>query len=152
MFWQLRLGSYRIGISCNRITYTEGACSLLENGEHILMWDFDNVGLDDILASLIMIQSWHCLPRTYVLESSPGSYIAYCFKRCSFPRAISIVADTPYVDWQFVKLSVLRGYFTLRIGEKHGCEPRLVRVLESIYPETASIPELCKFVRYETKA
>jgi hypothetical protein len=115
------------------------------------MWDFDDTDIGAVIEALEEIKNYHCLPRIYILESNPGiSYMAYSFTSLPFNEAVAIIAQTRYEDWQHFKLSVLRGYFTLRMSEKRGYEPRLIRILESLHPEQASIAQLTKFVQYET--
>jgi len=150
MFKQFKIGSYRMSLSLNKVCNVDGVCSNLADGNHILMWDFDNAQFQDVCLTLVTIQYKYRLPTIYVLESSPDNYIAYCFTSLPFPKAVSIVADTRYADWTFVKLAILRGYFTLRISKKSGHEPKLVTTIRSEYPELANVDSLRKFVRYET--
>jgi len=149
MFKQFKFRDFRISISVNKVCNIDGVCSNLADDKHILMWDFDNVPFQDVCMVLVVIQYKYHLPPIYILESSPDNYIAYSFTALPFPKAVSIVADTKYVDWTFVKLAILRGYFTLRISKKSGHEPKLVTTIQSEYPELATIADLRKFVRYE---
>lgn len=147
----LKLGNIRVWVSARRVEQHLGACSRLDGDMHILMWDFDDVPLARVCRALTAQQVEYELPAVYVLETRPGtSYIAYCMARAPWDRAVAIVATTKYVDWNFVRLSVIRGYFTLRVSPKRGVEPKLAVVLESPWPAEASVDGLGLAVRYET--
>lgn len=151
MYKSFRIGDYRFWVSVRRVGDMKGMCSELEDGKHILMWDFDDVSLANVRDALWEVQTHHWLPKVYILETRRDrSYIAYCFTRYSWERAVSIVAETLYVDWVYFKLSVFRGFFTLRYTPKRGREPKLVSVLQSDRPEQATVDDLMRALRYET--
>lgn len=122
----------------------EGIHSQITNKEdrHIIMWDFDNVHLDDLRLGLKMIQNYYCLPTIYIVESSPYRYHAYCFASRSFLETISIISSTPYIDVNFIRLGVIRGYFTLRISPRNGKNNKLADTLISKYQNEAEFSEL----------
>jgi len=153
MIIKLTLGSWRFTFSMAPITRVIGVNSALPDGNHILMWDFDDVPLDEVLSELASIQKIYCLPNIYVLETKPNrNYIAYCFKRVSWRKALEIIISTRNVCLGFYKYGVIRDRFTLRVSPKCGRKPKLVAVLSSRYPEDASIDELRSWVNYETLA
>jgi len=151
MILRLKLGCWRFTFSFAPVTKVVGVNSLLPDGKHILMWDFDNVDLPTIAMHLRYIQLCYDLPNIYILETKQNSnYIAYCFKAVPWRRAVEIIARTPYVDWNFYKYGIYREYFTLRVSPKCGRKPKLVCVLESPWPEEVSVKELKSWVIYET--
>jgi hypothetical protein len=151
MIWQLRIGNWKFTFTFAQVTDVIGVNSTLPDCNHILMWDFDDVLLDNIEIILTNIQKRHKLPNIYILNSGkPLHYIAYCFARVPWRKAFGIIASTPFVDWNFIKYAAVRGHFTLRVSPKNGRKPRLVSILKSKHPESAQIRELRNWVKYET--
>lgn len=151
MILKLRIGHKRITFTFAQVVDVLGVNSKLSDGKHILMWDFDKHTLDFVSKSLRVIQRFFNLPRIYILRSShPDNYIAYCFTRCEWPEARSIVGMTVGIDENYFKWAVFRRRFTLRVGEKLGIKPQCVRVLDSPYKEEVALAELKSWVRYET--
>lgn len=154
MYKKLNIGRWQFFAGAQRLQWVDGVSSFVDGGEeHILMWDFDEIPLTRVLNALVTVQHRYDLPRVYLLQSSPGNWIAYCFKRLPFRKALVIVADTEYVDWRFVQHSLVRGYFTLRISQKRGRpEPALHTVLPSGVEEDSAPDSLRGFVKYQTRA
>ncbi len=151
MIIRFKWWKYRFTFTFAPVTDVIGVNSLLPDKNHILMWDFDKFQFWVVLAILRSIQYKYDLPRIRILESSDGwNYIAYCFKRCTWRKAKEIIASTDGVDEQFFKYGVYRGYFTLRVSQKKGSLPILVRMLESKTQEDVSVDELDSWVVYET--
>jgi len=147
----VKLGHWRLWFSLRRVDNMRGMCSDLGNGDHILMWDFDNLTLHSVEAALSLVQASYGLPEIAILETRPGtSYIAYSFARLPWKNAIVIVADTPHVDWNFVRLSIQRGYMTLRLTPKEGRVPVLAKILPSEVESSATIADLTHSIKYET--
>jgi len=146
-----KLGSWRFTFTMAPVVKVVGVNSILSDGNHVLMWDFDDTKLEDVMDALIHVQAEYMLPPIYVLETKPGkNYIAYCFKKTEWRKAVEIVVSTPHVDWNFIKYSVYRGWFTLRVSEKDGRRPKLVHVIPSDVPEDCDLFDLRKWVKYET--
>jgi hypothetical protein len=151
MIWRFRIGKWRFTFTLAPVEDVVGVNSQLPDGRHVLMWDFDHTPLSTVCAELYRLMVKYQLPNIYIFKSSPGdNYIAYCLKRVSWWEAKRIVADTPFVDEQFFKYGVYRGYFTLRVSGKNGYTPERVTVISSDTPETASWWELNSWVVYET--
>jgi hypothetical protein len=149
--FKFKLGKWRIAIGILPTVRTVGVYSSLPDGNHILMWDFDDKPLDLVEAELVWTQLNYALPRIYILNTGKKNhFIAYCFKRVSFELAREIIASCHDIDPEFYRLGVYRGRWTLRIGPKCGRVPKLVKVLESKIPEDVDIKELRDFVKYET--
>lgn len=153
MYKKVHIGRYQFHFGVSKLQWVDGVCSNLENGKHILMWDLDEVDEEVAMVALLTVQHRYNLPQIYLLQSSmPNNWIAYCFKALDWQQAFGIVTLTEAVDWQFVKHSCARNYFTLRVGKKRGNEPLLYTVLESDYSEDCSVDELTRFVKYQTRA
>ena len=151
MILQLRIGNWKFTFTFAQVTDVVGVNSTLPDGKHILMWDFDDMKLEDVIDELEFIKSLYALPKIYILNSGkPNHYIAYCFKRLEWRDAFGIVASTKGVDWNFIKYAAVRGHFTLRVSPKNGRKPRLVCIIPSPAKEDASIRELRSWVKYET--
>jgi len=151
MILRLRSGRWRLTFTMAPVTEVVGVNSRLPDGSHILMWDFDDTDLTEVMGVLTMVQDLYNLPKIYIFETKPNSnYIAFCFKRTSWRRAVEIVASTKGVDWNFFKYSIYRGWFTLRVGPKCGRVPRLMWILESDVPEDCTVLDLKRWVKYET--
>jgi len=151
MILKLTIGRWRFTFSMAPITRVIGVNSLLEDGNHFLMWDFDDTTLDDVVDALLQVQRIYELPTIYIVESKKDTnFMAYCFKRVSLQKAVEIIAFTKGIDWSHLKYGVFRGSFTLRVSSKCGRKPKLVWKLVSDVPEDVSIPELKRWIRYET--
>ena len=151
MIVRLTLGRWRFTFSMAPITKVYGVDSLLPDGNHILMWDFDDTTLQKVIMALQDVQNVYHLPTIYILETKQNrNYIAYCFKKVSWRKAVEIIAFTKGVDWNFFKYGVYREKFTLRVTPKCGRRPKLAWILKSNVPEDVYIDELKEWVQYET--
>lgn len=109
--------------------------------KHTLLWDFDRVSLSKITKSLMLLQRKYKLPNIMIIQSSvKGSFHAYCFTARTFREVIHILSDTPEIDITYLRLGMVRGYFTLRITPRKN-EPnfKVVRTLMSVYPNETNI-------------
>lgn len=151
MILKLRIGHIRITFTIATVVDVLGVNSKLPDGNHILMWDFDNTQLKDVIYALKEVQQANYLPKIYILKTSePDNYIAYCFHKCTWQDARAIVGVTRLIDENFFKWGVFRKRFTLRVGAKLGIRPKLVHVIDSMIWETADVEELRSWVKYET--
>lgn len=151
MIYRLRIGRWRFTFTIARTQEVAGVNSLLPDGKHILMWDFDESDFPTVRNSLELTQRTYDLPPIYILETKKGTnYFAYCFAKLDWRKAIEIIAFTKGVDWGFLKFGVFRGKFTLRVTPKCGRKPKLVKILPSDVPEDCFIYDLKNWVRYET--
>jgi len=151
MIKRVTIGDIRITFTIARIVKVGGFNSLLTDGNHILMWDFDDTTLRKVKRWLKDIQARFILPRIYVLESSGDvNFMAYCFQRTPWHEAVVVIASTEGVDWNFFKYGVYRDKFTLRVTDKGQGKPHLVATLDSEVPEDATVLDLATWVNYET--
>lgn len=154
MILRIALREYKFICSFRKTSRVLGVISRLngDNNEHILMWDFDNKFIEDVALSLKIIQMRYFLSDIMILESNKEkqNYHAYCFTRTDWQKAVAITASTPNIDWDFVRLAVYRGNFTLRISQKLGNpEPNLVRILKGETLADCTPEDLISFVNYE---
>lgn len=151
MIKRVTIGDIRITFTIARIVKVGGFNSLLTDGNHILMWDFDDTDLKSVKYALEDVQADYHLPKIYILETKKDTnFSAYCFGRFRWKFAVKIVADTIGVDWNYFRWSVFREKFTLRATDKGYGKPHKVAVLDSDVPEGVSIWELSTWVNYET--
>ena len=171
MILRLRIGNWRFTFSIVPVVDVVGVNSELPDGNHILMWDFDGKTFWQVHDALLKVQRLYKLPNIYILltrmankqkkppenftvkdwkPAEKGNYIAYCFKRTPWRKAVEIVASTEHVDWNFFRFSVFRGKFTLRVSGKDGRKPIPVYILKSPEPEDVTIADLKSWVKYET--
>ena len=151
MIWRLRLGHWRFTFSWAKVSDITGVNSLLPDGNHILMWDFDNVPYDKVSLSLRWIQKTYELPEIHILNTGKlHHYIAYCFKKVSWRLCKEIIASTEHIDEQFFKYGVYREKFTLRVSSKDGRTPRAVALLRSPIAADVELKGLMSWVKYET--
>ena len=142
---QIRIGKFQIRVYASVLEKRIGICSQKydKTDSHILLWDFDYMSLSKIVKSLKVIQDTYCLPVIYVIKSSPDSYHAYCFTARTFRETITILSATTTLDITYLRMGIVRGYFTLRISPRKN-EPKfkLVRKLWSIYPDEAGYSDM----------
>lgn len=135
----------RIG---KRTTVT-GINSQVGDGESVLFWEFDRLPFETVREILEDIQWDNRLPNIYILQASTQeSWHAVSMKRHCWLLALSIVAGTPGVDPDYVRLAAYREHFTLRLTDKGQGEPRLAHVLESPVPADACLGDFIQGVRY----
>jgi len=152
MIKRLTIGSLRMTFSCAHITQVTGVNSELANGNHILMWDFDDVPLENVKISLGAVQARYFLSDIIILKTKePDSYNAWCFTAKPWWKAVAIVASTKWVDWGFFRYSVWRYHFTLRTSPKNGRDSKVIARLKGYEEPTAKIEDLKYWVEYETR-
>lgn len=148
MIIKIRICHWRFTWTFAPVTDVIGVNSTLPEGDHITMWDFDDVPFDIVYDSLLEVQCLNQLPNIYILNTGKADhYIAYCFKAVPWQKSVQIVAETMGVDHNFFKYGVYREHWTLRVTPKEGRKPKLVKILWSKIPEDCSIDELSSWVK-----
>lgn len=151
MIKRLTIGHHRLTFTFARIAKVIGVNSNLEDGNHILMWDFDDVSLEIVKTALKVVQTRYFLSDIYILETKKDTnFIAYCFTALNWRRVVEIIAQTYPVDWQFFRFGVYRGHFTLRVTPKGDREIHLVEKLVGYQAANCTPEEMQSWVRYET--
>lgn len=148
MIIKIRIAHWRFTFTFAPVTDIIGVNSTLPEGDHIVMWDFDEVPLEEITFELRWLQVKYNLPNIYIFNTGkPDHYIAYCFKAMPWKASVEIVAGTLAVDPNFFKYGVYREHWTLRVTPKEGRKPKLIKILHSNIPEDANISELNSWVK-----
>ena len=130
--------NYQLRVYFSRLEKREGIASKVYSKEdkHILLWDFDDSELSKIKKSLRFLQIWYKLSTIYIISSSPGRYHAYCFTSRTFREVINIISATPEIDTKYLRLGMVRGYYTLRISPRNNDRLNLVdKLISNIKPE-----------------
>jgi len=96
-----------------------GVNSNLEDGNHVLFWDFDNSTLREVIDSLEEVSDRFGLPAIALLTTgAPKHWHAYCLTRCERREAQAILGWTRGLDKMYQAFGILRGYWTLRFTPK----------------------------------
>jgi len=127
---------YQLRVYFSKTAKRDGICSNVHNDpqRHVLLWDFDNSTSEAIGRNLEIIQRKFKLSDIYLVSSSQYSYHAYCFTAVPLVEAIHILSGTKGTDLAYLRLGMVRGYYTLRISPRQHESFRLVRVIRSDYP------------------
>lgn len=148
-----RVGRIRFSLVIRTVKNVQGVTSLLDDGQHILMWDFDGQSIKDVERNLWAIQVFYELPDIHISQSSDnGGLHAYCLHRTPWLESLHIVAGTRGVDPDYVSLAAWRKKWTLRLSDKGQGAPTFLKSLPSLYPVTATVEELKSWVDYEVWA
>lgn len=152
MHYRLKVKGWQFYVALTHSKQAEGVNSILPDGKHFLMWDFDNKEVSDVFYSLVDIQKRFKLPRIYLVNTGlEGYWHAYCFVALSYPDCLRVLSSTRYLDEVYFKIGVIRGYFTLRYSRKKGRDFSPAIILPSRYEETVNPYELTSFIKYWTK-
>jgi len=151
MILKFQIGGWRFTFTMAPVTSVYGVNSILPDGKHILMWDFDDTTLNITATYLSRVQSIYNLSNIYILETKTDkNYIAYCFMKFPWHKVVEIIAFTKGVDKNFFKYGVYRERFTLRVTPKSGRKPKLKYTLKTNVKETVAIEDLKSWVKYQT--
>lgn len=145
------IGKWRFTLTVARIAKVIGVNSELENGRHILMWDFDGIPLEYVKLELKRVQTRYFLSDIIICRTKePDNYVAYCFSSQDWQTACEIVCQTTGVDWNFFRFGVYRHHFTLRVTPKNEREIKYADTLEGYRLRDCEPTDLKSWVRYET--
>ena len=127
----------------------EGINSTLSDGDSVLFWEFDEMPVRDVRRHLRAVQGKCHLPTIRLYQASTiHSWHAVCLYRIKWLSALSIVAGTPGVDPDYIRLAAHREHFTLRMTDKGRGQPTLVDYIPSFEPESATYEEFLSAVVY----
>ena len=131
---KIRINKLQLNFYANILEERTGICSQSDTGEdkHILLWDFDDSNCEEIASILLNLQQKYKLPSIYIIESSIDKYHAYCFTARTFREVVHILSDTPNIDMVYLRLGMVRGYYTLRITPRKNDDFRLITELHSM--------------------
>jgi len=126
----------------------DGVTSKIGKDLHIIMWDLENCSLTECEDELRRIQNLFGLSDIFIVSDRELSYRAYCYNIVPFKYLLMVLCATKYVDWNFIRWSVVRGKATLRVSQKYNRKPqRLVSYLPSY---VVPIPQTLPKVIYDT--
>ncbi len=152
MNWRLDIKSWRFYVALTRSKRVKGVNSKLPDGNHFLMFDFDDKDPGEVEVCLARLQKQFLLPRIFLINTGlPGYFHGYCFQKHSWAGTLFILATCPLLDPVFFKIGVIRGYFTLRYSKKKGRDFQAAVILPSPVKEDVNPFELSNFVEYWTK-
>lgn len=151
MILRATVKNIRFTFTVAKIAKVIGVNSELEDGRHILMWDFDDVDFWEVRYALAQVLRKYELSTIHILRTKkPNNYHAYCFTALNWRESVEIVTQTWNTDWQFIRFGVYRGHWTLRVTPKGDRQPEIVDRIEGITKATCTPPDLKSWVRYET--
>ncbi len=104
---------------------TNGFTSYTSDGKHILMTDYDNVELEEIIKEWYFLQQLYKLSDVYVFENDrENSYFAFCLDKFNLHEAIDIIVQTQ-ADRGFKKAPLWYGMkrWVIRWDKKGEREP-----------------------------
>lgn len=131
---------YQARFYFSQLEKRQGICSKKFNNDdkHMLLWDFDNEKLDSIIQELLRMMIKYELPSIYILRTSISGYHAYCFASRTFREIIHILSDTRFIDMHYLRLGMVRGYYTLRYSARRDGQPKLIKILASAFENEMS--------------
>lgn len=137
-----------LNIYFNRLYKRQGVCSqkFNEPARHITIWDFDEASYNDIVRSLKRVQRKYNMPTIYIVTSSVNHYHAYSFTSRTLKDVIHILSDTEFICDTYLRLGMVRGYYTLRISpRKNECMLLVSRLIsdkpDEMLPSEVTISE-----------
>ena len=133
------LKKYQLRVYFSQIEKRQGVCSMVyAEDKHMLLWDFDHISLRKLTGNLEFIQQKYNLPCIYIIKTSISGYHAYCFTKEKLRKVIHILSDTSGIDMAYLRLGMVRGYYTLRFSNRENDSLKLVKILPSKVPEKIS--------------
>jgi hypothetical protein len=104
------------------------------DGYYIPFWDFaEEFKFANILNAIRATQNQFDLSTVYVLQSTPTeSYRAVCFDKMTWTRCVAVIGSTECLDHNYLRFSIIRGRFVLRVTEKEGRKEKMVKALLSV--------------------
>lgn len=129
---RVKLGNVTLFGMFSHTQTLRGVTNKIGKDKYFLMWDLENCTLQEATKSLLRIQNKYGLSDIFIVSDRDMSYRAYCYNIVNFKRFLMILCDTEYIDWNFIRWSVVRGEATLRTCRKQNRpQQRLVSVLQS---------------------
>ena len=144
-----RRWGYLVTLRVSRYGPISGVHSNLADGKHFFMADFDGPTFEAVRDACRFLQGRLKLSTVTIVQTSEGNHFhAYSMTRLSWGKLVGAWLDTPEVDQQWVKLSVMRCYGTLRYSKRDETAPRAVERIPSpygVYKPNVSVVEITNF-------
>jgi len=143
-------GPYTVSLYMGKQTEVTGINSNLQDGSHIVMWEFDSPEPSNMLGQLRLAQQYHCLSDIHIARSSEGGgYHAYCFTALPWIYSMHVVSGTGGVDPGYISMCAMRGHWTLRTSDKGRGAPQHWLTLPSNVPPDCDKHDLIGGVNYK---
>ncbi|GAH46862.1 unnamed protein product [marine sediment metagenome] len=121
MIKRIDIGSLRFTFSFSPVFTVTGVNSYVGDNLHILMWDFDDVTLEQVKDALKVVQTRYLLSDIHIAKTrETGGYHGFCFTTHEWRRTVEILAATNHIDMKYLKWCLFRGRLTLRLTSKSG--------------------------------
>ena len=128
----------------------EGVTSLQKDGNHIVMWDLEKSGLEQVENVLGKVQEKYGLSDIFIVSDCENSYRAWCLSKVDFVTFLKILVDSlSILDYNFFYYTVKRKKATLRTSPKKGRPSQ--NVVSVLYSYSSSFDEsIVEKVVYDT--
>lgn len=147
--YKFRIGRFQVSLVAGLVTKVQGVNSNLKDGQHIIMWEFDETDYDKVRQALFAAQTFNHLPDIYIAQSHPGGgYHAYCFRAMSFIESLNIVSGTALVDPNYITMCAMRQHWTLRLTDKGQGQPEYKETLYGYGEPRIGYDDLVGVVEY----
>lgn len=118
-----------------------GITNKIGKDKYFILWDMEDCTLEECLNELNKIQYIHSLGEIFITSDHERSFHAWCYNIVNFRKFLSIVCDTKYCDWNFIRWSVVRGQATIRTSQKKNRpKQRLVATIWGKHNEIVQSP------------
>jgi len=150
-FGRLYFGNYHLSILFMKIQPVHGIANKVigEKNKYYPFWDIEGCSFEQAKGTLLDVQRKYLLADIYITSDKENSCRAFCFSKRTFNECLSILLETKYVDWAFIKWTVIRHKSVLRTSKKVGRPDQMVLTKLDGY-ETYELPKRFTFEFYET--
>jgi hypothetical protein len=120
IFRRFYFGNYHLSILLMKIQQVKGIANRVigEKDSYHIFWDIENCSLEQAIETLSDVQFRYRLADIFITSDKENSFRAWCFSKRSFNEYMIILHETKYVDWAFIKWTVIRHKSVLRTSRK----------------------------------
>ena len=145
------LFGHRVSVFIRKVTVVDGVKSILPNGRHCIMMDFEDCSLRQAECEIARLQNKFRLGSADIFQSSDSNHFhIYIWTAVDLRRLLTIMLDATHEDWKHAFFSMKRKHSVLRLTDKSGSKITYIESLTSVYPDSCSEKDLANFVRYQT--
>jgi len=150
-FRRFYFGNHIFAVLLMKIQQVEGIANRVigEKDKYYIFWDIEGYNLEQVIEALSDVQYRHGLADVFITSDKEDSFRAWCFSKRSFNEYMIILHETKYVDYAFIKWTVIRHKSVLRTSQKLGRPQQNVVSFLSGY-EPYELPSRFTFESYET--
>src|SRR4029077_437758 len=133
---RVRLGSRLLAMKINiwnqDLHLHYGLTNETSDGYYVPFWDFvEEIVIDDIYNSLRELQYEYGLSDIHIVQTAPkASFRAFAFDKMEWREYIALLADTDFLDWNYLRHTVMRGRAVIRVSKKPSTENKIVGTLK----------------------